>query len=67
MFPAAGRTAATVRAIAAQFARGGTDDLENPAIFQTPEVRQAGGLDALKAIGKPADVLYKTKERMFAA
>ena len=27
----------------------------------------AGGLKALKALGKPADVLHETKERMFAA
>ena len=59
--------AATVRALASQFARGGTEDLENPRIFQTPEVVQAGGLNALKAIGTPRDVLQETKARMFAA
>ena len=60
-------TAATLRALAGQFARGGTDDLENPEVFQTPEVVRAGGLGALKVLGKPADVLRQTKERMFAA
>jgi type I restriction enzyme R subunit len=60
-------TAATIRAVAAQFARGGTEGLENPHIFQTPEVRAAGGLNALKAAGSPADVLRQTKEKMFAA
>ena len=60
-------TAATLKALAAQFARAGTDGLENPQVFQTPEVVQAGGLTALKALGKPADVLQQTKERMFAA
>ena len=60
-------TAATLRALAAQFARAGTEGLENPHVFQTPEVVQAGGLAALKALGKPADVLMETKERMFAA
>lgn len=60
-------TAATLKAVAAQFARAGTDRLENPAIFQTSDVVQAGGLAALKALGKPADVLHETKERMFAA
>ncbi len=59
--------AATVKAIASQFARAGTDGLENPQIFQTPEVTRAGGLAALKGIGKPAEVLRETKERMFAA
>src|ERR687886_2357366 len=43
------------------------EGLENPRIFQTPEVVQAGGLNALKAIGTPRDVLQETKARMFAA
>ena len=59
--------AATVKAIAAQFARAGTEGLENREVFQTPEVVRAGGLKALKLLGKPADVLRETKERMFAA
>jgi type I restriction enzyme R subunit len=57
----------TLKAIASQFVKAGTDSLENPQIFQTPEVVQAGGLAALKAFGKPADVLRETKERIFAA
>lgn len=60
-------TAATLKALAAQFARAGTDGLENREVFQTPEVVQAGGLKALKALGKPAEVLHATKERMFAS
>ena len=59
-------TAATLKAMAKQFARAGTDGLENPQIFQTPEVVRAGGLAALKTLGKPADILHETKERMFA-
>lgn len=59
--------AATVRAIASQFSRGGTDGLENPKVFEVPEVAKVGGLDALKSAGKPVDVLRETKERMFAA
>ncbi|GEM_PF-801130 len=45
----------TIRAIAGQFERGGTDELENPQIFQIAEVKQAGGLAALQAAGTPAD------------
>jgi type I restriction enzyme R subunit len=59
--------AATIRAIARQFASGGTDVLEMRHIFQTPEVKAAGGLEALKAAGTPADLLRETKARMFAA
>lgn len=62
------QTSATVTAIAAQFARNGTEALENPLVFQTPEVMKAGGVEALAASGKPASELLKeTKERMFAA
>lgn len=60
------QTAATVQALARQFARSGTEGLENPQIFSTPEVARAGGLAALRAVGKPADVLRETKERMFS-
>ena len=42
-----------VKAIASQFARSGTEGLENPQIFQIPEIVRAGGLAALKAVGKP--------------
>jgi len=61
------KAAATVRAIASQFERGGTDGLENPQIFQTPEVKIAGGLAALKLAGNPRELLVETKARMFAA
>lgn len=60
-------SAATVRAIASQFARAGTEALETPQIFSTPEVLKAGGLPALKIIGEPGAVLLETKERLFAA
>lgn len=58
---------ATLQALVAQFAHSGTDGLENPRIFDTPDVRQAGGLAALKTLGRPADVLTEAKARMFAA
>lgn len=61
------QASATVKALASQFARAGTEGLENPQVFKTPEVVRAGGLAALKAFGKPADLLRETKERMFVA
>ena len=36
-------------------------------IFKTPEVLAAGGLKALTAGGKPAELLSETKARMFSA
>ena len=59
------QAASTVKAIASQFARNGTDSIENPHIFRKPEIVQAGGLSALQQLGNPADILLKTKERMF--
>jgi type I restriction enzyme R subunit len=59
-------TCNTLKAMTGQFAIDGTDGLENPHIFQIPEVRRAGGLDALKIIGEPAQVLHQTKQRIFA-
>jgi len=60
-------TSEVIKALMRQFARAGTEGLENPEVFMTPEVRTAGGVAALKLYGKPADVLTETKVRMFAA
>jgi type I restriction enzyme R subunit len=59
--------AATLTALATQFARGGTEELENLRVFETPEVRRAGGLAALRVLGPPPEVLRETKARLFAA
>ena len=58
---------ATLRALARQFARGGTDELEQPGVLQVPSVVAAGGLAALKALGSPSEILHETKSRLFAA
>jgi len=60
-------TRQAVLAIASQFAKGGTDNLENPDIFRTPEVISAGGVGALQAYGNAAGALKETKLRMFTA
>ena len=60
-------TANTIQAIASQFARGGTENLENPQIFSTPEVTNAGGLRALQEFGVPAQMIVEIKRRMFRA
>ncbi len=61
------QSAETLRALALQFGRAGTDGLENPHIFETPEVTKAGGLNSLRALGRPAEILRETKVRLFAA
>ncbi len=59
------QAARTIQAIASQFARGGTENLENPQLLRTPEIRQAGGLPALQGYGDPGDAVRQTKLRMF--
>lgn len=61
------QTAVAVKAIANQFALSGTDVLEDGTLFDVPDIRKAGGLKALKLLGKPADVLQETKVRLFTA
>lgn len=56
----------TLLALAQQFAKGGTEELENPYIFSAPEVKKAGGLEALKVLGEPRDIILETKRRLFA-
>ena len=60
-------SAETLLALAMQFQRGGTEELENPHIFNAPDVAKAGGLKALKILGEPKDIINQTKERLFAA
>lgn len=58
--------AATVlQGLGHQFAQGGTDALETPALWDVPEIKMAGGLDVLRALGKPTDVMREAKGRLF--
>jgi len=59
--------AETLRALTRQFGLSGTDGLEQPAVFNTPDVVKAGGLAALRALGQPKEILRETKRRVFAA
>jgi len=61
------KSARTVEAIAQQFAFEGTDGLENQQLFRVPSIERAGGMAALKVIGKPLDVLQEMKVRLFSA
>lgn len=60
-------TANTLLALTKQFERGGTEELENPYVFEAPEVVKAGGLDALKILGNSKDIINETKKRLFAS
>ena len=56
----------TLLVLAKQFERGGTEELENPYVFNAPEIIRAGGLEALKIFGEPKEILMETKRRLFA-
>ena len=58
---------AVVLGLTGQFERLGTDALENREIWRVPSIERAGGMRALLALGRPAQALRLTKERLFAA
>lgn len=61
------QAAAVLRGLGTQFAKGGTDALETPTLWDVPEIRSAGGLDALRTVGKPVQVMQEAKVRLFGA
>lgn len=59
------KAAIVLKGFGHQFAQGGTDALETPALWEVPEIRLAGGLDALRVLGKPMQVMHEAKGRLF--
>ena len=59
------KTAIVLKGIGHQFGLGGTDALESEYLWDVPDIRRAGGLAALRPLGKPADVLREAKVRLF--
>ena len=59
------KSAIVLKGFGAQFAQGGTEALETPTLWAVPEIAQAGGLDALRVLGKPAQVMQDAKMRLF--
>ena len=53
--------------ITGQFERSGTDALESLEIWRVPDIQKAGGLAALRGLGKPMDALRDAKTRLFSA
>lgn len=54
-------------AMAHQFERGGIEELETINIFDAPEVKEAGGFAAIKALQiSPGDLILETKTRLLA-
>jgi type I restriction enzyme R subunit len=61
------KTAIVLKAMGHQFILGGTDALETTALWEVPDIKIAGGLEALKCLGTPVDVVRFAKEKLFAA
>ena len=59
------KAAIVLKGLGHQFAQGGTEALETPALWQVPEIKLAGGLAALKKIGAPVAVMHEAKGRLF--
>ena len=57
--------AIVLKGIGHQFTLGGTEALESTELWNVPDIRHAGGLAALRPLGKPADVLREAKVRLF--
>ena len=54
-------------ALARQFAHGGSDALESSSLWQTPQVRAAGGLPVLRQTDRnPATLIREFKRRLLA-
>ena len=59
------KAAIVLKGLGHQFGTGGTDALETPALWEVPEIKLAGGLDALRVLGKPTEVIRQAKGRLF--
>ena len=61
------KAATVLKGLGRQFAKGGTDALETPALWEVPEIKMAGGLNTLRGLGSPVDVMHEAKGRLFAS
>ncbi|WP_028081148.1 DEAD/DEAH box helicase family protein [Solimonas soli] len=61
------KAAIVLKGLGAQFAQGGTEALESESLFDVPEIAQAGGIAALRKLGRPVVVMQEAKARLFGA
>ncbi len=59
------KPAIVLKGLGVQFAQGGTEALESQALWDVPEIAQAGGIAALRLLGKPVEVMQEAKARLF--
>ncbi|WP_291522931.1 DEAD/DEAH box helicase family protein [Acidithiobacillus sp.] len=60
-----GKAVIVLKGLGHQFAQGGTDALESQNLWEVPEIKLAGGLNALRGLGAPAQVMHEAKARLF--
>ncbi|HMP72305.1 MAG TPA: DEAD/DEAH box helicase family protein [Kiritimatiellia bacterium] len=61
------KAAIVLKGLGNQFELGGTEALETTALWHVPDIKDAGGFDALRKIGSPVAVMKEAKTRLFAA
>jgi len=61
------KAAIVLKGLGNQFELGGTEALETTALWDVPEIKDAGGFDALRKIGSPVAAMTEAKIRLFAA
>jgi type I restriction enzyme R subunit len=61
------KAATVLKSLGHQFELGGTEALETPTLWEVPEIKIMGGLDALRSIGQPNAVMRDAKQRLFAS
>lgn len=59
------KAAIVLQGLGHQFAQGGTDALESQNLWEVPEIKRAGGLNTLRGLGAPAQVMREAKARLF--
>ena len=60
-------TRAVILGITGQFEKSGTEALESREIWRVPAIQRAGGLAALRVLGRPGQALVEMKTRLFSA
>ena len=61
------RASLVLKGLGRQFKSGGIAALEELDVWEVPEIKAAGGLNALNEVGKPVDVIREAKKRLLAA
>lgn len=60
------KAAIVLKSLGHQFEAGGTEALETIALWDVPEIKDAGGFEALRKIGSPVAIMREAKTRLFA-